>query len=126
MFLVKLLKFGQNFCPNGHVVSFLRQKQWWSDTWCPENHPAHTHRRVLACVPLQHKIKQISIFANLLSTNIDHKNQQNNVLTHMQTTPTWLKLSKQKSLFIPVIFEAESAVAKCNHQSQQCSYTDLN
>ena len=27
---------------------FLRQKQWCSDTWCPENHPSHTHKRVLA------------------------------------------------------------------------------
>ena len=48
MFLVKLLKFGRNFCPNGHTASLLRQKQWCPDTWCPENHPSHTRRRVLA------------------------------------------------------------------------------
>ena len=74
------------------------------------------HTLTGACLhegPTAKQIKQISIFANLLSTNIGHKNQQNYVLTHIQTTAMWLKLLQQKLLFIPAIFEAKSAVAKC-------------
>ena len=113
MFLVKLLKFGQNFCPNGHVVSFLRQKQWWSDTWCPENHPAHTHRRVLAwrfhCKTNQTNINFCQFTVNKHWPQKPTKQCANAHTNHSHVA----EIVTTKLLFIPAIFEAKSAVAKC-------------
>ena len=63
MFLVKLLKFGQCFCPNGHVVSFLRQTQWRSGAWGLKDNPTNTHRHMVAGV--SHHEQNQTKYANI-------------------------------------------------------------
>ena len=112
MFLVNLLKFGQKFVQmTMRSVFETKAMVFWHMV---SREPPITHSQARACmrVSQQDETKQkISIFANLLSANIGHKNQQNNVSTHIQQQPRGCNCYNKK-YYLFKIFLRQNTTAK--------------
>ena len=105
---------------------FLRQKQWCSDTWCPEKHPSHTHKRVLVwgshSKTKSNKYQFLLIccqptFATKFNKTMCWRTYNNSHVAEIVTTKI--------IIYSKLLLRQNLLLQKANHQSWQCSYTDL-
>ena len=111
-FLVNLPKFGRKICSNDHAVCF-----WDKSNGVLRHGVQRTTHHTLTSACLHEGLAarrnqtKIPIFVNLLSANIGHKNQQNNVSTHIQQQPRGCNCYN-KSYYLFKMFLRQNAIAK--------------